>query len=167
MPETKYSPAYDNKIYQKYSKKTIENKIKNKEEFLGEVGLPFEKKVPLICITYPLTDKNNLAMLSDVMNGVLEQPVQIVLMSIGTQKYQKYFTDLAEENPNKIVIADSSEEEKRKIYAASDMILIPTLSDECVEETKNAMNYGVLPITPPQDAVEDYNPNQERGNGFV
>ena len=46
MTDNKYNPAYDNKIFQKYSKKTIENKIKNKESFLEEVGLPFEKKVP-------------------------------------------------------------------------------------------------------------------------
>ena len=29
------------------------------------------------------------------------------------------------------------------------------------------MHYGVVPIIPPQDFVEDYNPNQEKGNAFV
>ncbi len=167
MPENKYNPAYDNKIYQKYSKKTIENKIKNKESFLKDAGLPFEKKVPLICITYPLTDKNNLSIIKDIMNGILEQPVQIVLTGIGTDKYQKYFTDLAEKNGAKITIAANGEDEKRKIYAASDIILIPTLSEECAEETKIAMGYGVIPVTPQQNFAEDYNPNQERGNAFI
>lgn len=167
MADTKFNPAYDNKIYQKYSKKTIENKVKNKENFLKEVGLPFEKTVPLICVTYSLTDKNNLAMLQDVMNGIMEQPVQIVITGIGTEKYQKFFTELAEANPTKVTITDNSEDEKRKIYAASDIILIPSHSEECTQEAENAMNYGVIPITPPQDFVEDYNPNQEKGNAFV
>ena len=167
MPDNKYNPAYDNKIYQKFSKKTIENKVKNKEVFLEDVGMPFEKKVPLICITYPLTDKNNLSMIQDIMNGILEQPVQIILTGIGTEKYQKYFSELADKNGAKIAIANNGEEEKRKIYAASDMILIPTLSEECIKEATLAMHYGVVPITPAADFAEDYNPNQERGNAFV
>ncbi|MBN2096724.1 hypothetical protein JW752_05030 [Candidatus Peregrinibacteria bacterium] len=167
MPDNKYNPAYDNKIHQKFSRKTIENKIKNKESFLEEAGLPFEKKVPLICITYPLTDKNNLSMVQDVMNGILEQPVQIVLTGIGTDKYQEYFTKLAEENPTKITIAANGEDERRKIYAAADMTLVPTLSEECIKEATLAMHYGVVPITPAADFAEDYNPNQERGNAFV
>jgi len=167
MPESKYNPAYDNKIFQKYSKKTIENKLSNKEAFCNEIGLTFDKRIPLICVTYPLTDTNNMSMVQDVMNGILEQPVEIVLTSIGTEKYQKYFTDLAEKNSEKFAITGNTDDEKRKIYAAADIILIPTLSEECIEEAKNAMRYGVVPITPPQDFVEDYNPNQEKGNAFV
>ena len=167
MTDNKFNPAYDNKIAQKYSKKTIENKLKNKEAFCEEVGLTFDKKVPLICVTYPLTDQNNLAMIQDVMNGILEQPVEIVITSIGTEKYQKYFTHLAEENPEKVAITDASEDEKRKIYAAADIILVSTTSDECLEEAQRAMAYGVVPVSPQTELVEDYNPNQERGNAFV
>lgn len=167
MTDNKYNPAYDNKIPQKYSKKTINNKIKNKEALMNELHLPFDKRVPLVCVTYTLSDKNNLSIIQDIMNGIMEQPVQMVLTGIGTEKYQKFFTDLAEKNPGKVAIVNNNDDERRKIYAASDIILIPTLSDECVEEGKRAMRYGVVPVTPPQDFVEDYNPNQESGNAFV
>ena len=82
MVETKYTPSYDNKIYQKFSKKTIQNKSHNKETFLLENSMPYDKKVPLICMTYPLTDKNNVQMIQDIMNGMLEQPVQMILIGI-------------------------------------------------------------------------------------
>ncbi len=167
MPDNKYNPAYDNKIHQKFSKKTIENKIKNKESFLKGVELPFEKKVPLLCITYPLTDKNNLKIIQDIMNGILEQPVQIALTGIGTDKYKEYFTELAEKNPAKIAIVPNGEDEKRNIYAAADMMLVPNLSEECIKEATRAMYYGVIPITPAADFAEDYKPNLERGNAFV
>lgn len=167
MGDNKYNPAYDNKIPQKYSKKTIANKTKNKEALCEEYGLPYDKKIPLIGITYALTDQNNLHLIQDIMNGILEQPVQLAVTSIGTEKYQKFFTDLAEKNNTKVVIVDNNEDERRKIYAAADIILIPALSTECIEETKRAMSYGAVPVTPPQDFVEDYNPNQESGNAFV
>lgn len=167
MPDNKYNPAYDNKIYQKYSKKTINNKIKNKEGLCEELGLPFDKRIPMICITYGLSDQNNLSIVQDIMNGIIEQPVQVVLTGIGTPKYQQFFTQLAEKNSSKVAIASNGDDERRKIYAASDIILIPSLSSECVEETKRAMVYGVVPVTPAQDFVENYNPNQESGNAFV
>jgi starch synthase len=167
MTDNKYNPAYDNKIPQKYSKKTIANKTKNKEVLCGELGLPYEKRIPLICITYALSDQNNLSMVQDIMNGVLEQPVQMVVTSIGTAKYQQFFTELAEKNPTQIAIAENNEEERHKIYAAADIILIPTVNNECQEESLRAMRYGAVPVTPPQDFVEDYNPNQESGNAFV
>lgn len=167
MADNRFNPAYDNKIFQKYSKKTIEGKLENKRLFCEEAGLPFNKKVPLLCITFPLTDKNNLNMLMDVMNGIMEQPVEIVLTGIGTAKFQKFFTDLAEKDHNKVAIVENTEDEKRKIYAASDILLVPNLSDECVEEAHQAMRYGVVPVIPPQGFAEDYNPNQEKGSAFV
>jgi len=166
MPNT-ITPAYDNKIYQKYSKKMIQNKEKNKIAFCQDFDLQYDKKVPLLCITYPLTEKNNIEIIKDVMNGILEQPVQIVLMGIGTQKYQDYFTELAEKNSKQIVIVPDNDENKRKVYAASNIILIPADSTECMKEAQNAMQYGVIPIISEQDFVEDYDPVQEKGNAFV
>lgn len=167
MPQDKFNPASDNIIYQKFTKKTIENKRKNKEAFCEEADLPFDKKVPLICVTYPLSDINNVGMLQDIMNGILEQPVQLVATKIGTSKYQKFFTDLSNENPQKIILVDNNEEEKRKIYAASDIMIVCSDSEECINEAKKAMNYGIVTIILPTDFTEDYNPNLEKGNAFV
>src|SRR3989338_7843271 len=116
MIDSKLTPAYDNNIYQKYSKKTIQNKEKNKIAFLQDMDLPYNKKIPLFAITYPLTDKNNVSLLADIMNGLLEQAVQIAVNGIGTEKFQKFFTEIAEKPPKKIIILPDSAENKRKIY---------------------------------------------------
>ncbi len=166
MPNT-ITPAYDNKIYQKYSKKMIQNKEKNKIAFCQDFGLPYDKKVPLLCITYPLTDTNNISIIQDVMNGILEMPVEIVLTAIGTPKYQKYFTDLAKDYGKQIIIIPDNDENKRKIYAAANILLAPCDSDECLHEVKQAMQYGVIPVVSNQDFVSNYDPVQESGNAFV
>ena len=161
------TPAYDNKIYQKYSQKTIQNKEKNKIAFCQDFGLPYDKKVPLVCITYPLTDKNGMEIVQDVMNGILEQNVEIALIGVGTEKYQEYFTKLADKESKKVAIVPDNDENRRKIYAASNMLLVSKDSEECAKEVKNAMAYGVVPVTPEMEEVDDYDPVQENGNGFV
>lgn len=164
--DAKFTPAYDNKIYQKFSKKTIQNKEKNKIDFLQDIDLPYNKRVPLLAITYPLTDKNNGEIIQEVMNGILEQPVQLVMVGVGTEKFQKYCVELVEKNPKKIAILPDGPEIKRKIYAAADLILVPAESQECLEEARGAMAYGVIPIMPPEPFAEDHDPVQEKGNAF-
>ena len=166
MPQA-VTPAYDNKIYQKYSKKMIQNKEKNKIAFCEDFGLRYDKRVPLICITYPLTEKNEVEILQQAMRGLLEQDVQLTLMGIGTEKYQSYFTKLAEEHEDRVSIVEESDENRRKVYAASDMVLLAGDSDECCDEASKAMKYGVVPISPRCDFLENYDGSQERGNAFI
>ncbi|MFH1012232.1 MAG: hypothetical protein V1760_00580, partial [Candidatus Peregrinibacteria bacterium] len=74
--------------------------------------------------------------------------------------------DLAEKYPKRVAIVPEENEGKRKIYAAADMIFIPADSTECIEEAKNAMAYGAIPIMAPQNFAEDYDPVQEKGSAF-
>ena len=167
MAENKITPAYDNKIYQKYSKKTIENKEKNKIAFLQDLERPFHKKIPLICVTYALTDQNQVSLIQAAIEGILEQPVEVVFTAVGSPKYQGFFSDLASQQPEKVAIADGDADSRRKIYAAADIMLVSSNSPECLSEAKNGLAYGAVPVMPPADFAEDYNLNLERGNAFV
>jgi starch synthase len=161
------TPAYDNKIYQKYSKKNLQNKEKNKIAFCQDFGLKYDKKAPLLCLTFPLTEKNNLDMLQDIINGVLEQDVRIALAGIGTEKFQNFFEQIAKENPEKIAIISDDDGNRRKLYAAGDIFLCTSKEKECLEEVEKALSYGVIPITPPCNLVVDYDGAKESGNAFV
>ncbi len=161
------TPAYDNKIYQKYSKKMLQNKEKNKIAFCQDFGLKYDKKTPLLCLTFPLTEANNMSMLKDVAEGLIEQNVILVVTGIGSRKYQDFFNDLAKENPKRVAIVSDNDGNKRKVYAASDIFLCTCTNDECLNEMENAMNYGVVPISPDCELVTDYNGSKEEGNAFI
>lgn len=166
MTPEKYNPAYDNKIYHKFSQKTIANKAKNKELFCEEINLQYDRKIPIACITYALTDENNLNIIEDIMNGLLEQNIQIIVTSIGNEKYQKYFTGLASQNSS-INIIQNDEISRRKLYAASDLFICSSETTDCLNEAKTAMKYGAIPVITQQSFIKDYNPNAEIGNAFV
>ena len=161
------TPAYDNKIYQKYSKKNLQNKEKNKIAFCQDFGLKYNKKTPFLCLTYPLTEKNNLDMLVDVIQGLLEQDMVLAVTGIGTKKFQDFFNELAKEDPKRVAIIADNDGNKRKIYAASDIYLATSDSEECKEEIEKAMNYGAIPICPENDLVTDYDGAKEEGDAFV
>lgn len=161
------TPAYDNKIYQKYSKKMLQNKEKNKISFCQDFGLNYNKKTPLLCLTFPLTEKNNLGMLQDIIQGILEQDVVVAVTGIGTQKFQDFFDELAKEHPKRIVIVSDNDGNKRKIYAASDIFLATAATEECKEEMEKAMNYGAIPVCPENELVKAYDGAKEEGDAFI
>jgi len=160
-------PLHDNKIYQKYSKKTLSNKEKNKISFCQDFGLEYDKKKALLCLTFPLTEESNIEMLKDIIAGILEQNITLVFTGIGSQKYQDFFTHLAEDHPKKIAIVSNNEANKRKIYAASNIFLGTSNDKECLNEMENAMHYGVVPISAQNELTADYDGAKEQGNAFI
>jgi len=106
-------------------------------------------------------------MLVDVIQGILEQDAVLAVTGIGTKKFQDFFNELAKEDPKRVAIISENDGNKRKIYAASDIYLATAATEECKEEIEKAMNYGVVPLCPPNDLVSDYNGAKEEGDGFV
>lgn len=161
--------AYDNKIYTKFSPKTIEKKAVNKEEFQKEFGLLPEKRTLLLGFALPLTEKNGADILAEILPGLAALEIQVVFLGIGTEKYQRILTEFSEDNKLNTVILENTEENLRKFYAAVDSVLLfskDTSAENCLED---ALSYGVIPIAPVNafENLADYNPNQEKGNAFL
>ena len=164
---TALSPAYDNKIYQKYSKKNLTNKVKNKIAFYQDFGLKYNKNKALVCLSISLCNENNLGLLKEVIEGIFDQGVSLAVIGVGTKEYQNYFEELAEKYEKQMVIVTDSDENKRKLYAASDIQIVSSKNQECLEVIQIGMSYGVIPVCPKNELSINYNPAKEQGNAFV
>lgn len=161
------APAHDNRIYQKYDQKSLKNKQKNKVSFCRDFELNYDKSTALLCVSYPLTEENNIELLKEAIKGLLEQNILIALSGIGSEKYQAFFTHLAETHPSQMVILSENEENKRKMYAASDIFINTSTQKDCLLEMVKAMAYGVVPVSLPHKKLTDYNGVKEEGNAFI
>lgn len=162
-----FTPAYDNKIYQKYSKNTIKNKVQNKLFLQKELDLPCDKKKPVVCITCELTDKNGATLVKDILEGILMLDLQLLVIGVGSENYQKIFAEFEEKFAEKMKILPNDEQSRRKIYAASNISLIFNNNSQNALELKNALNYGVIPVVKTDPILKDYNPITETGNAFL
>ena len=162
--------AYDNKIYTKFSRKTIDKKAVNKTEFQNEFSLQKSSRDLLLVITSKLTEKNGFTDLEKFLAGAASlENVQIAVRGVGTEKFQKIILDFAEKNLERITILEDTEDNLRKMYAAGDVSLFLTKNIESDIEIQNSLSYACLPIAPRdfQGLIENYNPNLESGNGFL
>ncbi len=164
--ETILSPAYDNKIARKFSLKTLEHKMQNKLALQEELGWIAEPKQPIICLPAGMTDELGGKLMEEVVPGVLELSVGLVIRGKGSSRYGQMFTDLSKKMGFKVKIVGDTDLSQRKMLAGSDMALLFSAPDGNAE-VENALRYGVIPIALPGLLLENYNPVQESGNAFV
>jgi starch synthase len=166
-----YDPKNDKDIAFNYDKDTIKIKKKNKKQIQKELNLPIED-VPVISIISRLVDQKGLDLLYYGMEELLQKNIQIIILGTGEHRYESAFKNFANNNPLKVSCNIHFDENlAKKIYAGSDMFLMPSLFEPCGLGQLFAMRYGSVPIVRKTgglaDTVEHYNFDTKEGNGFV
>ena len=166
-----YDPGNDNYISFKYDYKTLDNKALNKEELQKELNLPVNKDIPMIGLVSRLTHQKGCDLIIKILDELLKEDVQIVILGTGDYMYEESFKSFSARYPSKLSAnIRFSNELAHKIYAASDMFLMPSLFEPCGLGQLIALRYGSIPIVREtgglKDTVSPYNEYEESGNGF-
>lgn len=166
-----YNPETDKDIFKNYSADNIRGKAVNKRELQKLLGLPEKNDVPLMGMVTRLVSHKGLDLCKAILDELLATTdIQLVVLGSGDYQYEEFFRGLAARYPDKVglclgFIPDLA----RKIYAGSDMFLMPSKSEPCGLSQMVALRYGSIPIVREtgglRDSVTDSGDN--KGNGFV
>ena len=168
-----YNPYEDTNIFMNYNFKTLPLKKINKLGLQKELGLKEDDSVCMIGLISRLTEQKGLDLLDAIFEEMINSlDVQFVMLGQGDKKYEDAFRYF--ENKYKGKVSSSicfSEERSRKIYAASDLILVPSVFEPCGLSQLIAMRYLTLPIVRKtgglKDTVIPYNKFTKEGTGFA
>ncbi len=165
------NPATDKRIYANYDLAHIHNKYTNKEKLQETLGLPIRKDVPLIGIITRLVAQKGLDLIQFVLDDILSLDIQLVVLGSGEAVYEEMFKKSALTYPDKVsanITYDSIL--AQRIYAGSDMFLMPSLFEPCGLGQLFSLRYGSIPIVREtgglNDTVDSYNQYTKTGNGF-
>lgn len=166
------SPDSDPHIAANYGAATLDRKLENKLALQREAKLPEDAKVPVIGVISRLTASKGFDILGDVIDHVLDLGVQCVLMGTGDQHYHDLFSRMVRQYPHQAAIfLTFNAPLAQRIYAGSDMFLMPSRFEPCGTSQMVAMRYGSVPVVRATgglaDTVQDYDPRTGQGNGFV
>lgn len=167
-----YNPENDSQIYANYGPLSIEKKIENKLIFQKENGLPQGENIPIVSIVSRLTEQKGIDLINGVIHDIMQSDIQLVVLGTGSFEYEEMFKNLVWQYPNKIRIFMKFDEGlSRRIYAASDMVLMPSKFEPCGITQMIAMKYGALPIVREtgglKDTVLSCEANKKQGTGFL
>ena len=165
------NPATDSSIYKNYDVSSIKNKAQNKHKLQKEMGLP-KSDVPLVGLISRLVNQKGLDLIGECIHQIMKTDLQLVILGLGDEYYENLFKNLRQKYPDKVgVFIGFNAELAQKIYAGSDMFLMPSKFEPCGLGQLISLRYGTIPIVRETgglaDTIRDYNPLTKEGNGFT
>ncbi len=165
-----YNPENDKAIAAPYSAAKPENKLKNKQALLKEVGLPFKENVPVIGIVSRLVSHKGFDLIKCVLEDILQNDVQFVILGSGEYEYEQFFYGIAARYPEKVAFrCGFIPSLAHRVYAGSDIFLMPSQSEPCGLSQLVALRYGAVPIVRETGGLKDTitDSGLGEGNGFT
>lgn len=166
-----YDPMTDESIAVNY-RDSLPKKRKNKTALQEELGLPVDEGIPMIAIVTRLVEQKGLDLIVHVLDELLSTlDVQLVVLGTGDPVYENMFRHFAWKYPNKLSAHITFNDGlARRMYAASDLFLMPSQFEPCGIGQLIALRYRSVPIVRNTgglaDTVASYNPDTESGWGF-
>ncbi len=166
-----YNPETDPALAENYSAEDFSNKAKNKAALQQELGLPENADVPLIAMVTRLVTHKGLDLVKAVLEELLSRSdVQFAVLGSGEWQYESFFKDVAAKFPGKFALRlGFIPELAHRIYAGSDMFLMPSKSEPCGLSQMVALRYGSVPIVRETGGLKDSisDSGDGIGNGFT
>lgn len=166
-----YNPETDKELVKNYNYKTIKNKAINKKALQKELGLP-QVDCPMLGVITRVVHHKGIDILIESLNTILKDDVQLVMLGLGDEHYINRFEYLKEKYPEKVSVNEEFNPDlAKRIYASSDIFLMPSIFEPCGLSQLISFRYGTVPITRItgglKDTVIGYLGNKEEGNGFT
>ncbi len=165
-----YDPATDPNVFANYSVEDMAGKAENKKALQERLCLPTRADVPLISMVTRLVSHKGLDLVQYVMNRLLQEDVQMVVLGSGDWVYENFFREMQASYPDKFCYCSGFVPElARKIYAGSDIFLMPSKSEPCGLSQMVACRYGTLPVVRATGGLKDsiVDCGEEGGFGFT
>lgn len=168
----KFDPKNDNQIYKKFTIKTKENKKYNKLGIQKDLGLAVDENIPMIGMVTRLTHQKGIDLVLAVVDEILKTGAQLVILGTGDSLYEQELRYLEDRYKNQVrSLIMFSSEVSSKVYAASDLFLMPSKTEPCGLSQMISMRYGTLPIVHRvgglRDTVLPFDKEKNIGNGFT
>lgn len=142
-----YDPAGDKEIARNYSADDVSGKTEDKRQLQKLAGLDERADVPLLALVSRLTGHKGIDLVMGAAESVLGEDVQLVVLGQGEHMYESFFRDLASRHPGSAcALITYNKELSKKVYAGSDMFVMPSKSEPCGLAQMIASRYGAVPI---------------------
>jgi starch synthase len=167
-----WNPAVDKDIMKNYSHASLSGKLVDKIGLQRQMGLASAPEIPLFGMVSRMVSQKGFDLISELLPLMAKAPMQFVLLGNGEERFVKDFADIKAAGARNIAFASGFNHALApKIYAGSDMFLMPSYFEPCGLGQLIAMRYGAVPVVRRTgglaDSVFDPLDGDKAPNGFV
>ena len=172
---TYYNPQNDPALLAGFAPTRMAGKAKDKTAMQKEAGLPERADVPILSVISRLASHKGLDIVAACIWDIVQNnDVQLIVLGKGEGKYEKLFLDLQAAYPEKVrALITYDRDLSKRIYAATDIFLMPSKSEPCGLSQMIASRYGAIPVVRETGGLYDsikpfwMDGDKLMGNGFT
>ena len=167
-----FDPAADPVLPAHFSAGNLRGKATCKKALQQELGLQVQSDVPIISVVSRLVGHKGIDLICESLDNIMRTGCQLVMQGSGEEQYENFFRYAENRYKGRLcAYIGYNEDLAHRIYAGSDLFLMPSRSEPCGLSQMIAMRYGAVPIVRQTgglaDTVRSCQMGQEDGNGFV
>lgn len=168
-----WNPSTDEFLTTRFSADDLSGKATNRTELLTEFGLQSnDASEPVIGMVTRLVDQKGVDLAVDAARFLEYVPAKLVVLGSGDARLADLLDDLAVQFPDRIAFRNGYDIElAHRIFAGSDLLLMPSRFEPCGLAQMQAMAYGTIPVVTDvgglHDTVVDADVHPDSGTGFV
>jgi len=164
-----FDPAIDESIPTQFTIDALDRRVSNKIGLANELELNSDPSIPLLGVVSRIEAQKGIDL---VVSGLRklgdELPWQAVVLGTGDPKLEESIRRLAKDFPERVrFIAKYDAKLARRIYAGSDMFLMPSRYEPCGLSQMISMRYGCIPIVRAVGGLHDSVTEGETGFVFI
>lgn len=149
-----FDPAKDEDLYKKFDEKNYESKLTNKIKLLKSLGMEDANR-PLFVFIGRFTAQKGVDLMLQSLHLMKDFEVNFVILGSGEKYYDGVFSRMIGKYDNIHIKIGYDESFARKLYGASDYLLMPSRFEPCGLNQMIAMKYGALPIVAKTGGLRD------------
>jgi len=165
-----YNPKTDKELFANYDRKSLEGKAANKRGVQKLFQMQVDALIPMVIYNGRLTGQKGVDLIKDVIDSILAERIQMIVMGNGESRYENLFAYIESKYQGKFKALRYSNNLAKKLYAAADLVLMPSLFEPCGLSQMIASRYGTVPIVREtgglKDSIRDFG-CEGGGNGYT
>lgn len=166
-----WNPETDTFIASQYSTEDVSGKKACKADLQQIAGFPTRPETPVLAMVNRLSSQKGIDIAGEAVHSLMKREVQLFVLGTGERKYELLFREFAAQYPDKIAVVFAYDDGlAHKIFAAADMLLVPSRYEPCGLTQLYALKYGAVPIVRMTggltDTVEEFDLEADSGTGF-
>jgi len=172
IDEASWNPETDPAIARPFGPADLSGKTACKKDLLATFGLAGpEADPPVIGLVSRLVGQKGLDLLAEAVENLMDLGIRIVVLGEGETPLERLLLAAQIRHPGKIGLKIAYDDRlARKIFAGSDLFLIPSRYEPCGLTQMYSQRYGAIPVVRAvgglDDTVEEFRPMSGRGTGF-
>ena len=167
-----WDPATDRDLAARYSAADLAGKAACRADLLARHGMDPDDPRPVLGMIGRLDPQKGFDILADAARALVQLGARIIVQGSGDPHLADPFRALAVAYPEAIALVERFDRANaRRIYAGSDLFLMPSRFEPCGQGQMIAMRYGTPPLVRRTgglgDTVVDASERPGEGSGFV